>query len=70
MQVIFGIISIVLNVVVIGITYKNYKNSALTTFMTDACVNIALDNFIVRPIVVTLLGLPLSRSLVAMNYVK
>jgi len=65
-----GIISIVLNVVVIGITYKNYKNSVLNTFITDACVDIALDNFIVRPIIVTLIGLPLSRSLAAVNYMK
>jgi len=60
----------VLNIGLIGITYKNYKNSVLNTFITDACINIALDNFIVRPIIVTLIGLPLSRSLVAVNYVK
>ena len=70
MQVIFGIISIVLNLVVIGVIFKNYKNTVLSSFITNTCVNVALDNFIVRPIIVTLIGLPLSRSLMAVNFVK
>ena len=70
MQVIFGIISIVLNLLVIGVIFKNYKNTVLNSFITNACINIALDNFIVRPMIVTLIGLPLSRSLMAVNYVK
>jgi hypothetical protein len=70
LQVIFGIISIVLNLLVIGVIFKNYKNTVLNSFITKACINIALDNFIVRPMIVTLIGLPLSRSLMAVNYVK
>ena len=69
MQVIFGVISIVVNIVIIGIVFKNYKNSVLSSFVADACINIALDSFIVRPILITLIGLPLSKSISVANYV-
>ena len=53
----------------IGKVFKNYKNSVLTTFISEACVNLALDNFIVRPLFIVLIGLPLSRSITVVNYV-
>lgn len=48
--------------IVIGIVFKNYQNSILTTFMTNVCINTVLDNFLIRPIAMVLIGIPLSRS--------
>ena len=46
----------------IGLTYKNYKNSALIEAATAFGINLALDNLAVRPLVVFIAALPLSRS--------
>jgi len=46
----------------VALTYKNYKNVFLSTYMTNAVINIALDNIIVRPLVCVIAALPLSRS--------
>ena len=46
----------------IGLTYKNYSNSALTSSATAFAINISIDNFVVRPVLSFLIAIPLSQS--------
>jgi uncharacterized membrane protein YvlD (DUF360 family) len=63
------LVSLALNFIVIGGVFKNYKNSILSSFAIDFAINIALDNFVVRPILVTLVSLPLSRSVTVREFI-
>lgn len=65
----FGILTVVLNMVMIGRVYKNYHNSSLSVFLGNAGLNIVLDNFLVRPFMTLLIGLPLSRSTSMQNFI-
>ena len=59
----------VINLILIGVLFKNYKNIALKQFIISALVNIALDNFVVRPIASIIFGLILSRSQNIVNFI-
>jgi uncharacterized membrane protein YvlD (DUF360 family) len=63
------LLSMALNFIVIGGAFKNYKNSVLQSFLADFAINVALDNFVVRPILVTLISLPLSRSVTVQEFI-
>jgi hypothetical protein len=54
----------------IALLFKNYRNSELRTFITNCGVNIALDNFAVRPVAIIILGTLLSRSERYMQFVE
>ena len=60
MQVTVAIVSMALNFAMIGIIYKNYQNSLLTAFLANAGLNLVFDNFVVRPTISILVGIPLS----------
>ncbi|MCB0370929.1 MAG: hypothetical protein KDD45_16280 [Bdellovibrionales bacterium] len=62
MQVILVIFNISLNLIMIGIVYKNYQNSILGAFLANAAINLAFDNFLIRPTMAIIVGLPLSLS--------
>jgi hypothetical protein len=55
--------------IIIGKVFKNYQNTMLSSFMANVCINIALDNFIIRPIIIAVIALPLSRSTVIQAYI-
>ena len=44
----------------IGLVYKNYQNSVLTTFLANAGINIVIDTFLVRPTMSVIIAIPLS----------
>ena len=69
MQIILTIISIALNVSMIGLVFKMYQNSVLLTFLGNFGLNIALDNFAVRPTMAIILGIPLSLNGSVYDYV-
>jgi hypothetical protein len=69
LHVLFALASIVINFVLIGLLFKNYKNIELNLFIVDCMINLAIDNFAVRPLAVVLLSLPLSRSEAVMQYI-
>jgi hypothetical protein len=48
--------------------YKNYQNSKLLPFISNAITNIAIDNFLVKPFIIILVGFPLSRSTAIVEY--
>lgn len=54
----------------IGIVFKNYQNTALTKFLGNFAINLALDNFLVRPAAILLIGLPLSKSITIQQHVS
>lgn len=62
MQIIFSIAIVTLNMLAIRLVFKNYQNSILLSYLTNAAINIALDNFLVKPLLLIVVGLPLSRS--------
>lgn len=63
------IISIVLNLAVIGTVYKSYYNSTFTTFLANFGLNLVFDNFVVRPIMCLVVGIPVSMSTSVHEYV-
>jgi hypothetical protein len=62
MQIVCIILAIVLNFAVIGVTFKNYYNSTLTTFLANLGLNIVIDNFLIKPTMALAIGIPLSFS--------
>jgi hypothetical protein len=54
--------SVSINFILIALLYKNYKNSQLRPFIFNAVINLAIDNFGVRPVAIILFGGALSRS--------
>lgn len=62
LQIVFSVLTVLLNLIMINQIYKNYYNSVLSTFLTNAGICLVLDNFLVRPAMVILVGLPLSKS--------
>jgi len=54
----------------IGLTYKNYKNSKLSTYASNLGFNLLLDNFVLRPILSILLAFPLSKSDTINNHIS
>ena len=69
MQVFIAILNIVLNLGLIGAVYKSYYNSALTTFLANVGLNLVFDNFVVRPTMTLIIGIPLSLSTTVHEYV-
>jgi hypothetical protein len=57
-----AIASIVLNLTVIGVVFKSYYNSALTAFLANVGLNLVFDNFVVRPTMALIVGIPISLS--------
>ena len=64
-MVAFSFISIAVNLVMIGLIYKNYKNSRLSPYASNVGFNLLIDNFVMRPIMSILIAIPLSRLEVA-----
>jgi hypothetical protein len=62
--------SIVINFALIALLYKNYRNILLKQFIANCAINLAIDNFALRPIALILLSLPLSRSNKLIDYIK
>jgi hypothetical protein len=60
----------VVNFTLIVLLYKNYRNSLLKQFVANCAINLAIDNFAVRPLAAIILSFPLSRSNKVMEYVK
>lgn len=60
-MVICSLMTIVINLMLIGLTYKNYKNSKLSTYANSTAFNLLLDNFVARPIISVLFAIPMSR---------
>lgn len=54
----------------IGAFYKNYKNIGLLSFINNCGINLAIDNFAVRPIICLLFSLPFSRNEKAARYIE
>lgn len=54
----------------IGAFYKNYKNIGLRSFINNCGINLAIDNFAVRPLVCLLFSLPFSRNEKATRYIE
>ena len=61
-QTIMISLGIVINIVLIGLTFKSYKNIMMRQLLVNIGINFALDNLIVRPFALLLLALPLSKS--------
>jgi NADH:ubiquinone oxidoreductase subunit 6 (subunit J) len=70
LQIVFAVLTLVLNFIMIARVYKNYHNTTLTTFLGNAGISIVLDNFLVRPVMVVLIGLPLSKSSSIQGYIS
>ena len=70
MQVLYSVLSLSINFIMIALLFKNYRNSELRTFITNCGINIALDNFAVRPVAIIILGTLLSRSERYMQFVE
>lgn len=66
----FAVLTLVLNFIMIARVYKNYHNTTLIAFLTNAGISIVLDNFLVRPMMVVLIGLPLSKSSLIQGYIS
>jgi hypothetical protein len=62
--------SIVINFTLIALLYKNYRNILLKQFIANCVINLAIDNFALRPIALIILSLPLSRSSKVIEYIK
>lgn len=69
MQVLYGILSVSINFILIGLMFKNYRNSELRAFISAAAINIALDNFAVRPVFIIMFGTILSKSHAYLQYI-
>lgn len=70
LHVLFAATTIILNFALIALTFKNYRNTALSQFLSNAGVALAFDHFLARPLVALLLSLPLSRSSTVVAYVE
>jgi hypothetical protein len=70
LHVLFAATTIILNFALIGLTFKNYRNTALSQFVSNAGIGLAFDHFLARPLVALLLSLPLSRSSAVQSYVE
>lgn len=70
LQVLFGILSASINFILIALLFKNYRNSQLRAFIANCAINIALDNFAVRPAAILVFGALLSRSERYMQFVE
>ena len=53
----------------IGLTYKNYINSTLVQAAAAFGINLALDNFAVRPIATLIAAVPLSKSQAVIEFI-
>ena len=62
LHVFLAIITMALNFAMIGMIYKNYQNSVLSTFLGNFGLNLVFDNFVVRPTMSVIIGIPLSLS--------
>jgi Mn2+/Fe2+ NRAMP family transporter len=60
-MVICSLTTIVINLILIGLTFKNYKNSKLNAYANSFALNLLLDNFVARPIMSVLFAIPLSK---------
>jgi hypothetical protein len=69
LQVLYAITSVCINFILIGLMFKNYRNSQLRTFITNFAINAAIDNFAVRPVTALILGAILSRSEKYMQFI-
>lgn len=69
MQIAYAVTSVIINFTLIALLYKNYRNSLLRQFVTNCAINLAIDNFAVRPIALLLISLPLSRSSAVMGFI-
>ena len=69
LQVFFTITSVCINFILIGLMFKNYRNSQLRTFIKNFAINAAIDNFAVRPFATIIFGAILSRSERYMQFV-
>ena len=69
-QVTYTLASIIINFLLIGAFYKNYKNTHLRSFISNCGINLALDNFAVRPLVCLLFSLPFSRNEKVTRYIE
>lgn len=70
MQLVYAVSSIVINLALIALLFKNYRNILLKQFIANCAINLAIDNFAVRPIAAILLSLPLSRSNKVIEFIK
>ena len=66
---VFTSLTMAFSFVMIGLTYKNYMNSQLAQAATAFGINLALDNFAVRPAVTLLAAIPLSRSKTVVDFI-
>ena len=62
MQLSFTVLTVILNLFMVSQIYKNYHNSLLTPFLANAAINIALDNFLVRPLLTLVIATAISFS--------
>lgn len=64
-----AVMNIVLNLAIIGAVFKSYYNSVLTTFLANVGLNLVFDNFVVRPTMALIIGIPISLSTSVHEYV-
>ena len=63
------VLNLSLSMAVIGVIYKSYYNSVLTAFLANFGLNVVFDNFLVRPTMSLIIGIPLSLSTSVQEYV-
>jgi len=68
-QILFTCVAVAIDFAMIGMVYKNYHNSVLALSGTAFAINIALDNFVFRPLIALILSLPLSRSQTVQSFI-
>ena len=63
------VVNIALSLLLIGLIFKTYQNSVLSSFLVSAALNIVFDNFVVRPVMSLILAIPLSLSSSMQEYI-